>query len=304
MLSKPCLEPDTLWRRIREQTRHALACSALQPIETEQRVVEEGGVRFLVRVASNLARKDRYRKRQGDRARKNDKERNPFLPPDGELTVGDISQTHLGVLNKFNVIDHHLLIVTRRFEHQETLLTLQDFEALWACMAGFEGLGFYNGGVVAGASQPHKHLQMVPLPLSNSGPLMPIEPLVAAAETTRVVDTVASLPFRHVLSRLKPSLMADPLAAAGETLERYRAMLASAGIEPVEDQGQLRQSAPYNLLVTRRWMLVVPRAREFFATISVNALGFAGSLFVRDEKQLDAAIRHGPVRILREVSGA
>jgi len=304
LLTDPCLEPGTLWRRILEQTRHALGCGALQPIETEQRIVEDGGVGFLVRVVSNLARKDRYRKEQGDKALKDGKGRlNPFLPPDRELTVGGISRTHLGVLNKFNVIDHHLLIITRHFEDQETLLTLQDFEALWACMAGFEGLGFYNSGVVAGASQPHRHLQMVPLPLSTTGPLTPIEPLLAAAETTRTVDTAAALPFRHVLSRLEPSLVADPLAAAGETLVRYRAMLASVGIRPVEDHGQLRQPAPYNLLITRRWMLLVPRTKEFFATISVNALGFSGSLFVRDEKQLDAVIRHGPQRILRELSG-
>ncbi len=66
----------------------------------------------------------------------------------------------------------------------------------------------------------------------------------------------------------------------------------------------MRHSAPYNLLITRRWMLLVPRTREFFAGISVNALGFAGSLFVRDKKQLAAAISHGPLRVLREVSGA
>jgi len=300
----PCLEQDTLWGRILEQTRHALACGALQPIETEQRVVEDGGVGFLVRVVSNQPRKDGHRNGQADKARKADKGRNPFLPPDGDLTVGDISRTHLCVLNKFNVIDHHLLIITRRFEDQETLLTLQDFEALWACMAEFEGLGFYNGGVVAGASQPHKHLQMVPLPLSNQGPLTPIEPLLAAAETTRTVDTATALPFRHVLSRLEPSIVADPRVAAGECLERYRAMLACAGIQSQEDHGQVWQSAPYNLLITRRWMLLVPRTREFFANISVNALGFAGSLFVRDETQLAAAISHGPLRVLRKVIGA
>ncbi len=34
------------------------------------------------------------------------------------------------------------MIVTRRFEDQEELLTLRDLEAMWACMAEFEGLAF------------------------------------------------------------------------------------------------------------------------------------------------------------------
>ena len=63
-------------------------------------------------------------------------------------------------------------------------------------------------------------------------------------------------------------------------------------------------AAPYNLLVTRRWMLLVPRTREFFETISINALGFAGSLFARNRQQLEAAVKYGPLRILRQVSGA
>ena len=51
----------------------------------------------------------------------------------------------------------------------------------------------------------------------------------------------------------------------------------------------MRQSAPYNLLATRRWMLLVPRSRDCFDSVPVNALGFAGSLFVRDEAQMQAA---------------
>ena len=38
-------------------------------------------------------------------------------------------------------------------------------EEMNAILAEFDGLGFYNGGETAGASQPHKHLQIVPLPL-------------------------------------------------------------------------------------------------------------------------------------------
>jgi ATP adenylyltransferase len=49
-------------------------------------------------------------------------------------------------------------------------------------------------------------------------------------------------------------------------------------------------------------MLAVPRSRERFGTISINALGFAGSLFVRDEEEMQDLRAAGPMRVLRAVS--
>jgi ATP adenylyltransferase len=70
-------------------------------------------------------------------------------------------------------------------------------------------------------------------------------------------------------------------------------------------QGQVEcHSAPYNLLLTRRWMMLVPRTREHFEEISINAMGFAGSLFVRNEKELLRVKEVGPLHMLGSVSGA
>jgi ATP adenylyltransferase len=49
-------------------------------------------------------------------------------------------------------------------------------------------------------------------------------------------------------------------------------------------------------------MLVVPRARESWNSISVSALGFAGALLVRSESDLSELQRLGPMRLLREVT--
>jgi ATP adenylyltransferase len=49
-------------------------------------------------------------------------------------------------------------------------------------------------------------------------------------------------------------------------------------------------------------MLLVPRSHECFETISVNALGFAGSLFVRDAEQLKTIDNRGPMTVLRRVA--
>jgi sulfate adenylyltransferase (ADP) / ATP adenylyltransferase len=49
-------------------------------------------------------------------------------------------------------------------------------------------------------------------------------------------------------------------------------------------------------------MLVVPRSRACFESISVNGLGFAGSLFVRSQQDLDRVRSVGPMQVLRAVA--
>ncbi|BCG01886.1 ATP adenylyltransferase (plasmid) [Paraburkholderia sp. PGU19] len=295
------LAPGTLWPAIERQTGHALRCGALQPIDTVQAVIESGVVRFVVRQVSSLTRKEQQRRQ----ARKLQTEKrpvaNPFLPYDPDLFVADISDTHLALLNKFNVIDHHLLIVTRDFQRQEALLDLADFEALMACMAEFDGIGFYNGGPEAGASQPHKHLQIVPLPLGDSGPAVPVEPMLAEAVSNGPAMRVPDLPFRHAFARVALD-QATPADAAKTALGCYHALLEAAGVGATETDGVPCQSSPYNLLVTRQWMLLVPRSAEHVESVSVNALGFAGSLFVRDAAHLALIERLGPMTVLQRAA--
>jgi ATP adenylyltransferase len=86
-------------------------------------------------------------------------------------------------------------------------------------------------------------------------------------------------------------------AGAPELLEGYRAMRESVGLDgtsPVD---------PYNLMVTRRWMMLVPRGRECWEGMSVNALGYAGALLARDGEELDRIRRAGPMRILTALAG-
>ncbi len=218
---------------------------------------------------------------------------NPFLPYEEDLFVADVSATHLYLLNKFNVLDHHLLIVTREFEEQENRLNLEDFAALWTCMAEFEALAFYNSGRIAGASQQHKHLQMVPLPLAPGGPGIPIEPVLAAACFEGPVGTAPQLPFVHAIARLEPGWLQSPQEAAAATLALYHRLLLATGLSI--DQPQ---PAPYNLLATRHWLLLVPRSRESFESVSINALGYAGALLVRNESQARVIREQGPLTVL------
>jgi ATP adenylyltransferase len=302
-MPSPTLVRGTLWPRLVRTTETALRRGALQPIPTRFERLQQGGVDFLVRTVSGMARKSAAHVTGEGRVDPRDRP-NPFLPHDEELFVSDVSATHLGVLNKFNVVDRHLLIVTRRFEHQESLLTLEDFQALWSCMAEFDSLGFYNSGVVAGASQPHKHLQLVPLPLAPGGTATPVDPLLEDMPVTGGPSSLPALPFLHAAEILGPDLSDLPERTAAFLLDRYHGLLRAAGLLDRSDPGPSTRIAPYNLLLTRRWMLVVPRSHEHAGTISINALGFAGSLFVRNAEELAFLREIGPLTALGRVAPA
>lgn len=62
------------------------------------------------------------------------KQRNPFLPYEEALWVRHLSRTHTLLLNKFNVVAHHLICVTREFEQQTEPLNAADLEATWTAM--------------------------------------------------------------------------------------------------------------------------------------------------------------------------
>jgi len=291
------LRPGTLLSAITVATERALSSGALQPLHSTLETVEDGGIAFVVRRGASLARKPQE---QIDREAAQSVD--PFLPYEPNLFVAHLSQTHAALLNKFPVLDHHLLIVTRAFEHQETLLNERDFDALGICLNEFQGLGFYNGGREAGASQDHKHLQVVSLPVALRGNDVPIEPLLRRVANTKGIGTVPGLPFRHAYARLASNTWSQPQRAGRLLAEVYRQLLAATDIEGRIIAGEPRQSQPYNLLVARKWMLLIPRSRERYASISVNALGFAGSLFVKSDAEFETVQRRGPLGVLTEVA--
>lgn len=289
------LAPGALWSKIQQQTRHAQRCGALQPIDTRYEFLEQGGMRFLVRILANLARKEKADLAQQSQQRLG-KPVNPFLPYDPDLFVANLSATHLCLLNKYNVVDHHILIITRAYEDQDSWLTLADFEALATCMADIDGLAFYNGGRLAGASQRHKHLQLVPPPLCPDRSPLPLATVIADLVFKPTSAPVASprLPFHHAIAPLKGE--ASP---GGKTLlETYLALLTHLGV----DWSQPPEAFPYNLLITREWMMAVARQQEHYRSIPVNSLGFAGSLLVKNLEQLDLLKTLGPMTVLQRVA--
>jgi ATP adenylyltransferase len=312
-----------LWQQIELATRRALRTAALQPIATCQERVRDEGVEFLIREVASLRNKLRNKLQshqpgagqgaaqgQGQEfesarvpnpSRPNPPRPNPFLPYDPRLFVADASPTHVCLLNKFPVVEHHLLIVTRAFEPQASPLGERDFEAWWSCLRQYPSLGFYNGGEAAGASQPHKHLQLIPLPLAPWGPAVPIEPLLAPHSSGDDHARLhGGLPFTHAFRRFTgaDTLDSRDRSTSGRLQAIYRELLDACHLQP-----DPRNCLPaYNLLLTRQWMLLVPRIAECCGSISVNGLGLAGALLVRDAAERERLKSLRPMNVLRAVT--
>jgi ATP adenylyltransferase len=237
--------------------------------------------------------KDEVKKKREEEATTSGKKVDPFKPYDEDFFVADLSKTHVCLLNRFYLLKHHLLITTREFEDQESRLTQQDFEAMCICLAEFDGLAFYNAGKTAGASESHKHLQLVPLPLAPKGPEIPLEPLLRSATSPGFVGEIPDLPFRHTVAWPDSNQMKSPSAM----LAYYQAMLRQLGLQNEGDE----RPGFYNLLATRKWMLIAPRSQESFDSIPVNAIGFAGTFLIRNKQQMSILKKHGPMTILKQV---
>ncbi|NNC22575.1 phosphorylase [Salinisphaera sp. USBA-960] len=275
-----------------ETTEHAHAAGALAPIATRVDCIREGGIAFAVRQIEARPNKPGA----GDK-----KSIDPFAPPyEPTLYVGDISRSHVGLLNKFPVLDDHLLIVSRAFRPQTAALDMADCEALLAVVSDWDGLAFYNGGLEAGASQPHRHLQMVGLPLSPAGDRLPVANALAQTTFQDEIGQSPALPFPHAATRMPPDALADPVTGARAVYRRYIKLLAAIG----RPAGDSVDPGPYNLLATRDWLWAVPRTRAAFNNIEINGLGFAGALIAGDQDQHDTLHAYGPMRCLRAVCDA
>ena len=294
------LKPGTLWHQAMARTEYARQTGDLKSIETEYQLIKQDEIFFVVRSLSNIARKEKANAQQKLQEAKTGKCIDPFLPYNKNLFVCDISSSHLCLLNKFNIVDGHLLIVTRDFEEQEDLINIHDFAALWSCMQEIDGLAFYNGGPAAGSSQRHKHLQLLPLPFVPDLDFLPIQPAIDRVVFQNSLGTIPTFPFVNAIASFDFSNIDNPFTVGKLLVDCYYSLLEKVGFSLLHNSSQ--QPAAYNFLATRKWMMIVPRSRDSFQSIAINSLGFAGSLFVRNETCLELLKQQTPLKILSAVA--
>lgn len=216
------------------------------------------------------------------------------------MYAGPATKTHSLVFNKFNLVDNHLVIVTNDFESQYDPVTRADLEAAWRCVVDLAGLSFFNGGRLAGASQPHKHLQFVPTPIVSGSSLgLPIESALLGphVDSSRLDPFVNhGLPFYNLFAMLPQDLPFND--AVSHIYKTYTQMMSLA--EPIYKQHGIEKPWCFNFLLMHNWMLLVPRSLECVedTSISVNSMGFAGTIFVKSTEHLDKVKTLGPMKVL------
>lgn len=349
----------TMLARIRSVSAAALEQGSLNPIETEHTLLPETSRSppFLVRLLRNFTKP--RPPPQSDKPSAPKSKSNPFLPYDPTLHVQHLPPSHVLLLNKFPVVPNHALIVTAAFEPQSSLLTLADHAAVWHCLSQFDSLVFYNAGPIAGASQPHKHLQLLPTPLQIHGDDTPFASTIDAAlrdteGAPGVPRTIPQFGFLHALISMYDvaggAMHSDMNSIAQMSMHRYTTLMSflekqivinsqyalcnpegprhqSSASRPLHEgeavhggrasfddtqgshqnierqaESDLCRPFAYNLLLTRRWMMVVPRRKETWRDISVNSLGFVGCLLVRNEDSLREVEQCGGLSVLRGVT--
>lgn len=278
------------WQAALRCSEQALAAGALVPLTTEV-LTSQGVEPFLLRRL--LSRTPKHLRAGGPRP-------NPFLPWESRLQVDLLGEGHVLLLNKFPVQPGHLLVITRQWQPQCGWLQILDWTAVAQVQTDTGGLWFFNSCAAAGASQPHRHLQL--LPREAETPSCPLAPLLLA----QLAGEQPAWPWRYSLGRrlMRPpdpdSGPAQASALAQELAGLYREHAAHLELGDPSRDPQPRH--PYNLLFDDDWFLMVRREREHCAGFSLNALGFAGYLLATSGSDLRWLEAHGPWRLLQEVA--
>jgi sulfate adenylyltransferase (ADP) / ATP adenylyltransferase len=216
---------------------------------------------------------------------------NPFLPWERALEIEQLDQSHVVLLNKFPVQRGHLLLISQQWQPQSGWIDASDWQAVAYMDGDTPGLWFFNSCAAAGASQPHRHLQLLPRAATEASC-----PLAEAIEQ-QLQEGLNCWPWHYRISRRHAHGRSD---AAEELASLYHQHLHSLGLGQPQADPAPRQ--PYNLLFDARWFMTVQRRQEHWAGFSVNALGFGGYLLVTEGSDEAWLRTHGPLELLSAVA--
>ena len=236
------------------------------------------------------------------------KKPDPFDNPSSDLLVANIpasNPSHLLVLNKFPIIAEHFILATKTNKQQTQFLERDDLEATYECLKAWqEGPGentqkklfaFFNSGDHSGASQPHRHLQFLPVESMNEdqkseGWSLLMDLILASPETTTkgrlqpvtVAYSTAeanadepsgllqhpAIPFTHFALPLPADPTGHQLEAAYNELYQsaWDAVVDYMALQPSDFSlhSTVEGSLPisYNLAITTGGMAIMPRRNE------------------------------------------
>ncbi|KAF9263369.1 hypothetical protein L218DRAFT_1035124 [Marasmius fiardii PR-910] len=239
----------------------------------------------------------------------------PFSPPyNTGLFVGylrDQGQDEEEYLNKYCVVPEHFLLVTKDFRSQSSPPSPRDLVNAYALIVAARKkhkniTAFYNCGELSGASQAHKHLQLVEI--EDDGP--PIETIARQIrlETPDKPFSITRLPYANHVIRFPSHLSTSHPDLVEDTLTQSFVSLLDLAISSIRYESDYpKGKASYNVILTLEHMHIIPRRTDTYTlsstggTLNINSLGFAGMFLVKSDEELEAVKKEGLTKILRAV---
>ncbi|KAI9761747.1 MAG: hypothetical protein M4579_000841 [Chaenotheca gracillima] len=295
---------------------------------TELTVVKASNVPYQLRYCPALSKKPEPQKEPPSDTAKPEKKFNPFEDPTPDLLIAELPRTntrHRLVLNKYPVIPHHFILATKAFKEQSNPLEEDDLATAFACLQAWAApqldgerrklFAFFNSGEHSGASQPHRHIQFLPITdmvgeAGGQGWRILADELKATSEHSPASYDIGDPPFVYFRRELPERPTSDELHEIyrwlyDRAVSYVRSAEGGSASEALNGAGTGAGAAEisYNLALTTSSMVICPRRREGgmvrstkaeeqeVGPINVNGTILGGTLMVKTEDEWDALRR-------------
>ncbi|WP_157236981.1 hypothetical protein [Endozoicomonas elysicola] len=278
------LDKSSLWSVVKATSNQAIAAGSVNKEDGEIHLHKDHQLPFYFKVVTGLANKPHCENLDLAVYKTID----PFIQANADILVGYLGTHHQILLSRFNVVEYHLVIATREFEQQGQPLSQADLAAMWLLLSQQRGLAIYNGGVNAGCSQQHKHMQFIP---TTDFKHILIDGLINQQKSYLTPLHIKQLPFQHLIVQL----------TGQESIEKIENIYHSM-LNKLELYGKNSQDVSHNTLLSNQWLLIVPRSAAIFSDVHINAFAIAGLFFLKNTEVMENMISAGPINILRSIT--
>ena len=276
---------ERYWRKSIEASNKAIGNGSLVPLRTEYSLIKDkfGNELQLRRLIGSVP----------EHLNQSGPKQNVFKPWDANLQVDTIGDRHVLILNKYPIVKGHMLLITRKWQPQNGWLTVYDWEAMQIVDNDTTGLWFFNNSPKAGASQPHRHLQLL---RREVGQINCPREQVFLSTINQNTNHQSKFQTNSLTVKRTLSPNSDP---AQDLFDDYCHLCRVIGVgDPISNEKPLKA---YNLLITKGWISIILRSREKIKGFSINARGFAGYLLYTNKSDITWLTKHGPDELLDKV---
>ena len=269
---------ETYWKKALHQTQLSINDESLYPLKT--RIITSDLYQnndFIIRKLDTL---------NFNKERIYGPKQNPFCPWDKILEIDKIDDDHQLILNKYPVQKGHILLITNNWKPQNGWLDINDWKAIQKVNKDTSGLWFFNSSPIAGASQPHRHFQL--LRRAKDEISCPREKWFLEMKLDKDRD-----------SKLKKNIFVSKFNFLENSISLYELYLELCMKLGLGDTiSDLKPRYPYNLLITNKWIAIIKRSNDHIHGFSINGLGFAGYLLVTEKSDINYLKKFGPEKLL------